>query len=1573
MQIFGPSDFNHRVYLLESPINLADNNSISIELASNPGSYLTIEVREEIDPPTVTLSANPGTIMVGESSMLTWSSINADTCVIEPGIGQVDPNGSISVSQTETTTYTITANGLGGTATAGVTVTATNPYPTVDISAIPEIIQIGESSTLIWTSNNAHSAYIDNGIGIVSLNGSTTVFPDHTTTYTITVTGSTGSASAHAKVMVSGNPEPQLNGSFGEQYQSLVPPDATIEAYDPKRFSIITGLVQDTTNLPIVDVAVTILDHPEYGTTITGTDGRFSIPVEGGGTITVVYQKEGLITAHRKVNVPWNDIAIAKSIVMIAEDPASTTLTFDGYSDTVVTHQSTEVTDEFGSRSFTMVFTGDNRAYLVDEGGNDVHELTTITTRATEFTTPESMPAKLPPNSAYTYCVELGVDGAQRVRFEKPVITWVDNFLGFNVGMAVPVGYYDRDRGVWVPEKNGRVVKLLDTDSNGIVDSLDADGDDQADDLNKNGSFGDEVTGLEDAQKYQPGATYWRVAVNHFTPLDLNWAWRIIRSLIPLEPYGPQDSISPKPVGEPNVDQQQDEDKDCQKQNNSFVEERSRIFHEDIPIPGTDFTLHYASNRVEGFRYLITVPASDETVAYSLKRIVVKLEVAGRTLEQILDPLPNQKAEFVWDGLDHLGRQVKGSTIAHVEIGFVYDAVYTVPPALELAFAMMGEDLTSILTRQEVTLWRHNDIELVQAKGSSVIAEGWTLSAHHYINPMDPSVLHRGDGALKRQNNHIIETVAGTGYSGFSGDGGPATEAQFKEPEGVAVDAAGNLYIADRGNSRIRKVDTNGIITIIAEVGQQYNLAVDSADNIYFSDVSYHFVGKIDTNGVVTIVAGTGLPGYIGDGGPATEARFHYPAGLAVDAAGNLYIADRGNDSIRKVDTKGVITTVAGVGTWGYGGDGGPATEAHFDSPDGIAVDPAGNLYIADWANYRIRKVDTSGIITTVAGNGIKGYSGDDGPATEAGIGYPAHVAVDSAGNLYLTSSYEHRVRKVDTSGIITTVVGNGIKGYSGDGGPATEATLSWPEGVAVDASGNLYFADSWNNRIRKVGPPSVFAGFMTAGDIPFVEDNGLGHILFSSGLHKKTIDLDTGETLYEFGYDQDNNLVSITDQFGNQITIAWDGGGIPTSITSPDGLTTTLTIDANNHLTRITYPGGSYYDFEYTSDGLMTAEIEPEGNRFEHVFDSIGRLTDVMDQEGGHWQFSRYAYENGDILTEVLSGEGNLTSYLDHTYSTGAYTSTITGPAGAETLFNESADGLTINKSLPCGMDLEFKYGVDPEYKFKYVKEMRESTPAGLEKVTLRDKTYLDTNADEVPDIITEAVTINGKGTTLVNNVLQSQKTITSPEGRTLTTLYDLATLLTTSLNIPGLYETTYGYNAKGRLTSIDINTRGTDFTYNAQGFLESITDPENHTTTYSYDEVGSVKQVNRPDNTSVWFDYDKNGNMTVLTNPSSKNHVFGYNSVNLNSSYQTLLSGSYSYVYDKDRRLIQTNFPSGNQINNIYDTTRLVQIQTPEGNIDYTYLCGTKVGSIAKVGVSPSLTVMTAILFHPRLWPGL
>ncbi|MCP4711644.1 MAG: RHS repeat protein, partial [Planctomycetes bacterium] len=231
----------------------------------------------------------------------------------------------------------------------------------------------------------------------------------------------------------------------------------------------------------------------------------------------------------------------------------------------------------------------------------------------------------------------------------------------------------------------------------------------------------------------------------------------------------------------------------------------------------------------------------------------------------------------------------------------------------------------------------------------------------------------------------------------------------------------------------------------------------------------------------------------------------------------------------------------------------------------------------------------------------------------------------------------------------------------------------------------------------------------------------------------------------------------------------------------------------------------------------------------------------------------------------------------------------------------------------------------------------------------TTSSRTYVDTDEDGIPDLNTDFATVNGKTATIVHDIKNNFKKITTPENRTVTTTYDPNTLLTDRISIPGLLDTTFSYDDRGRIESTTTGTRGITYVYNNEGLLESVT-AGSHTTSYTYDDVGRVTRVDRPDTSDVGFVYDKNGNMTVLTTPSIIDHDFGFNKVNLNNSYDAPLSGQYSYVYDKDRRLIQTNFPSGKQIVNIFDKTKLMQLQTPEGNIDFTHGCSDRVESITK-----------------------
>jgi uncharacterized protein (TIGR03437 family) len=383
----------------------------------------------------------------------------------------------------------------------------------------------------------------------------------------------------------------------------------------------------------------------------------------------------------------------------------------------------------------------------------------------------------------------------------------------------------------------------------------------------------------------------------------------------------------------------------------------------------------------------------------------------------------------------------------------------------------------------------------------------------------------------------IITTVAGNGNGGLAGEGGPATSASLTAPVGVAVDAAGNIFIADTGNERIRRVSGSGIITTVAGGGFSGDggpatsaalgptaVAVDSSGNLFIADGGNNRIRKVSASGIITTVAGTGARGFSGDGGPATSETLSLVCcggAVALDSSGNLFIADGGNNRIRKVSASGIITTVAGNGKGGFSGDGGLATSASLSLPIGVAVDANGNIFVADWGNNRIRKVSASGVITTVAGNGALSppylgagtFSGDGGPATAAGLNRPNGIAADASGELFIADSGNERIREVSASGIISTVAGNGSLSFSGDGAAATSASLNLYGGgaVAVDASGNFFIADTGNNRIREVSrlaaSPSVPATGVAdgAGFSARISGGGIGSI-FGTNLAATTM-----------------------------------------------------------------------------------------------------------------------------------------------------------------------------------------------------------------------------------------------------------------------------------------------------------------------------------------------------------------------------------------------------------------------------------------------------------------------------------
>jgi sugar lactone lactonase YvrE len=331
-----------------------------------------------------------------------------------------------------------------------------------------------------------------------------------------------------------------------------------------------------------------------------------------------------------------------------------------------------------------------------------------------------------------------------------------------------------------------------------------------------------------------------------------------------------------------------------------------------------------------------------------------------------------------------------------------------------------------------------------------------------------------------------IEIVAGTGDPGFSGDGGPALEAQLEAPFNLAVDSSGNVYIGE--NARVRMINPQGLITTIAGTGirgftedgllltealfDHPQLSIDSEGSLWILNLHHPALYKVDPNGYIKIYAGTGNEGAtIEDGGRAKEVDLcGVPFGPVIDTEGNIYISCEFGHAVFMIDPFGFIHRFAGTGEPGFSGDGGPASKAQFFSPAGMSIDNEGNLYLADILNARIRKIDSDGIISTVAGTGTSGYSGDGGSALEAEISSPFSVAVDNEGNVFFSSLTEKVIRKISTDGLIHTVAGGGEPGFSFIGNPATDASFKGVGlGIAIDTEGNLYIADDVANLVYKV------------------------------------------------------------------------------------------------------------------------------------------------------------------------------------------------------------------------------------------------------------------------------------------------------------------------------------------------------------------------------------------------------------------------------------------------------------------------------------------------------------------------
>jgi RHS repeat-associated protein len=1322
---------------------------------------------------------------------------------------------------------------------------------------------------------------------------------------------------------------------------------------EPRRVSVLRGQVRTRDGAPLDGVTITILGLAEYGKTLTRADGMFDMAVNGGGLQTVRYEKVGYLPVQRQVQAPWRDYAWLPEVVMLPYDEQVTTIDLAMTTDMQVA-QGSVVTDESGTRQAMLLFAPGTEATMVLPDGT-AQPLTTLHVRASEYTVgpngPKAMPGTLPSTSAYTYAVELSVDeavaaGATAVEFTQPVFFYVQNFLNFPVGGIVPTGYYDRTIGVWVPSDNGRIIKILDV-AGGLA-TLDINGDRTADEESALRTLG--ITESERqrlAALYQPGQSLWRVPITHFTPWDCNW------------PFGPPPDAKAPKSRRPKVKRALDKPT-CQA--GSLIECENQILGEAVALNGTPFSLHYRSDRVPGRRASRTldITLSGPNVPASLRRIELEIDVAGRHWSETFPNTPQQTYTFIWDGQDAYGRLVEGTQVAGIRLGYVYAGAYQQPRPDGSSFgAFSGLTITGSRTRQEVTLWQQWSVAIGPWDGRGLGLGGWSLSVHH-VYDVSAGMLYKGDGDRRGADalDTIITTVAGNGTYGDSGDGGPATQAQLA-PIGMAVSADGSLYIADIINNRIRRMEPDGRLTTAAgngsagysgdggpatqaQLAAPRGVAVGPNNDLYIADYDNNRVRRVGLDGRVNTVAGNGTVGNSGDGGAAILAQLAMPMGVAVGPDGSLYIADTYNHRIRRVDPNGIMTTVAGNGTYGRKGDGGPATAGQLTAPAGVAVGADGSLYIAEKEdNTRVRRVGPDGIMTTVAGNGLYGYGGDGGPAIQAQLQEPRGVALGRDGSLYIVDTGNHRIRWVGPDGIITTVAGTHISGYGGDGGPATAAVLSFPQGVAVAPDGSLYIADSF--RVRRVG--SVVSD-RSLHELLIPAENGNELYVFDPrGRHLRTLDALTGAVWYQFHYDDSGLLIQIEDGNGNVTTIERDTVANPLAIVAPFGQRTSLRVDANGYLSSLTNPAGETAQFTYTADGLLIHMIDPRNNQYRFNYDPLGQLLRDEDPAGGFKALARADSDTG-FAVSLTTRMGRTSTYQVERPASGGMRRVSTDPRGLPSITTIGTDG-SLHLTAPDGTITTLREGPDPRFGMQapLIQSFAVTTPGGLAATVsqVRAVTLTDSLALLSLTSLTDTVSINGRSSTSAYDATSKTITNRTPMGRQMVSTLDGYGRVVEQ-RITGLEPLRYTYDSLGQLVAVAQGLRQTVLGYDGKGRLASITDPLSRTVGFGYDAVGRITQQVLPDRREVFFSYDANGNVTSITPPGRPSHAFAYSAIDLEESYLPPELGEglnlTHSTYNLDHQPVEMARPDGTTITLGYDQAgRPSTLILPRGQVAFGY----------------------------------
>jgi YD repeat-containing protein len=987
--------------------------------------------------------------------------------------------------------------------------------------------------------------------------------------------------------------------------------------------AVVRGRVLGPNGLALPNVTVTVHGHPEYGQTSSRLDGWYDLVVNGGGPLTLRFQREDVLEAQRGVSVPWQKYASLDDVALSARDGAVSHLSLPGSAP--IMHHSSVNSDSRGTRS-ARVFVPTGTSAMLILGDGSAAPISQVSLRATELGTGAEpslrLPAQLPGTAASVYAIELSLDEAEAANAKDVVLSqsasvYVDNFVNLPIGTVLPLGAYRRDAVTWIGAPNGRVLELVGA-SNGLAE-LDIDGSGapaSAASLQALGIDAEERAAL--AQSYTPGDAFFRLRVQKLGPYDVSLPFHVDEGSGGIDPKAPGQLA---PLDDFTL---------------TAAPAETQVLAQSLPLSGTPFTLHYRSSRVLGDHrgQELAIPATGTSVGSTLIASRVDVQVAGQRYAFAAPPTPLSVIAFGWDGRDAAGRTLHGWQRADIRVGLVAPTSYVAPEANAVAFGHTSFPGTAIGSASEPQVRWLNYERLLHVFDSRQTDIGaWAIDRHHQYDPVS-RVVYRGDGTFfaTRTSSTTIDRFAGTVQNGsvgsHSGDGGPALSARMDSPRALAVGPDGAVYIGTRQG--VRRVDADTLTmstvaggkdlsscnpTLTDGAPQNMCMFVRTLDfgadgGLYIGDNpiaggSVDRIRRLDLRtGLIRHIAGVSLTADCanrGDGGPAQSAALCNLTAHANAPDGSIYLLDRGSathpPAVRKISTDGIIDTVA-TANW----------TAQDDSA-AIAVAPNGNVYVAQTRS--VLCILPTGEVRHFAGD-LKGNGdgGEGGPALLArfGTGGPSGVSVGSDGRVYIGDNGNSQIRMVDQQGIIRRVAGLAPGTSGGNGGPPLLAAL----GVGVVRSvlgpdGSMFITSRANHTVRVVRPtiPGDFAG---QAIVPSPDGTEV-YRFAADGRHLETTMASSGAVAYSFGYDSAGRLVSVTDAAGHATQIERDPEGNPTRIIAPLGQETLLDTNGDGYVSTLITPEGQETELGYDDEGLLTHMVDASGGEHSFAYDAHGRL----------------------------------------------------------------------------------------------------------------------------------------------------------------------------------------------------------------------------------------------------------------------------------------------------------------------------------------------------------------------------